>query len=512
MHQQFYLANKTWISACYLDAGTLLFNGQCIIKSEIINNVSTCYNFSTQEQSYFIYPNIYVHNFDLVVLSSTGTFILGAIEISNPVTILLGIIIPLSLYAIQNFESHIAPDYKIKDDSDFSKDSYLQNNKVIQKTREYYDSKRHALQNLYEDLIKIKNDLSFFIKLSDKNNFSFSFNFLPTIQLTNYTLINLPSLSQELALSNIDKQKLIKIRNDELEKLQQNIFDIHLCLAFHINELIERRNQTNEQLHDVSKKVNQWVHSWNNNLYNIPNDVALNHYEIHFTLKETLDNLEIKTNEIKYILSYYERLKNNFFVHKTTNIANIIAQQSKINTDILESIALNRNIWWSNMCITENLLTDRNLLSIQLVNCYTNKAKEFIAEQEKNNFIVAQKKKDSMLDIIKKEQEKQKSTCSSGGDPNNNDPDDENFFENLKKRADKKARSIKFGMMYRDPKTGLWWSKDMAGHSGLHYKVFREAAKGFRWLFDANSIGEMIIEKHKGPIGRFIPYSEVVFL
>jgi hypothetical protein len=36
--------------------------------------------------------------------------------------------------------------------------------------------------------------------------------------------------------------------------------------------------------------------------------------------------------------------------------------------------------------------------------------------------------------------------------------------------------------MYRDPLTGLWWSKDMAEHSGLHYKVFKEAARGFGFL------------------------------
>lgn len=163
------------------------------------------------------------------------------------------------------------------------------------------------------------------------------------------------------------------------------------------------------------------------------------------------------------------------------------------------------------MCITEDLLKFRKLLSHQLVDRYTNKAKQSLADFDANSVLFAKKKKDAINDSIKKT-EKQSGASSSGGDPN--DPDDD-FFEKLKKRADKKDRSLKFGMMYRDPLTGLWWSKDIGGqngHSGFHYKVFKAAARGFEWLFDANTIGEMIIEKHKGPIGRFIPYSEVVFL
>lgn len=67
-------------------------------------------------------------------------------------------------------------------------------------------------------------------------------------------------------------------------------------------------------------------------------------------------------------------------------------------------------------------------------------------------------------------------------------------------------------MMYRDPQTKLWWSRDTGGHGGSSYKVFREGARGFDWVFDADTVGNKIIGKHKGPIGAFIPYKEVIFL
>jgi hypothetical protein len=93
------------------------------------------------------------------------------------------------------------------------------------------------------------------------------------------------------------------------------------------------------------------------------------------------------------------------------------------------------------------------------------------------------------------------------------DPDDLNgagFFERLKKRADKKARTKRFGNLYRDPETKLWWSKDRAGHGGSAYKVFKEGSKGLEWLFDADMLGNPIVGKYKGPIGVMLPYKDLI--
>ena len=72
-----------------------------------------------------------------------------------------------------------------------------------------------------------------------------------------------------------------------------------------------------------------------------------------------------------------------------------------------------------------------------------------------------------------------------------------------------------FGKFYKDSQTKLWWSKAKGGnsaHSGPHYKVFKEGAKGLNWVFDSNLLGEVIEGKNKGPIGKFIPYKELIFL
>jgi hypothetical protein len=49
-------------------------------------------------------------------------------------------------------------------------------------------------------------------------------------------------------------------------------------------------------------------------------------------------------------------------------------------------------------------------------------------------------------------------------------------------------------------------------HGGPHYKVYKETAKGFVWVFNADTLGQAIINQHKGSIGKFIPYKYIRFL
>lgn len=63
--------------------------------------------------------------------------------------------------------------------------------------------------------------------------------------------------------------------------------------------------------------------------------------------------------------------------------------------------------------------------------------------------------------------------------------------------------------------TGLWWSRDTAGHGGSAFKVFREDGSGnLVWFRDADQYGDFISpqSKHKGPVGKSISYSLIGFL
>ncbi len=70
-------------------------------------------------------------------------------------------------------------------------------------------------------------------------------------------------------------------------------------------------------------------------------------------------------------------------------------------------------------------------------------------------------------------------------------------------------RSDKFGKIYKSGSDGLLWAKDTAGHGGSEWKVFRESSKGLEWYRDADKYGDFIVGKHKGDVGKFIPWKEL---
>ena len=73
-------------------------------------------------------------------------------------------------------------------------------------------------------------------------------------------------------------------------------------------------------------------------------------------------------------------------------------------------------------------------------------------------------------------------------------------------RAIKRASHNKWGTFYKSGVDGTWWSKDLTGHGGSVWKVYKETRKGLVWLADADRFGNYIVRKHKSAIGRLIPW------
>lgn len=67
------------------------------------------------------------------------------------------------------------------------------------------------------------------------------------------------------------------------------------------------------------------------------------------------------------------------------------------------------------------------------------------------------------------------------------------------------TRVIRGRTYYRHTTTGLWWSRDTAGHGGSAFKVFEEGSgETLTWIRDADEFGDFIdpTKKHKGPKGK----------
>lgn len=72
-------------------------------------------------------------------------------------------------------------------------------------------------------------------------------------------------------------------------------------------------------------------------------------------------------------------------------------------------------------------------------------------------------------------------------------------------------RHVRWGTSYAEhATTGLWWSKDVAGHGKSVWKVFTQEGDALHWLADADEFGDFILNKHKGPTGLVIPFKDLV--
>ena len=465
------------------------------------------YGLTTQEHGFYIYPNEYVHNMDFACITAAGGIGFGTIEILNPVTALFGVLIPLTIYAVDCYKKqHHEKNNNLKE--------VLQDVEVVKQTRSYYETNRKNLMELHQELLQFKNNLQFFLQSKNKGTLSYSLSCLSLYNYKPYQISLLPSLSIEQGYSIADKEKLLLLRDQELEKLKADVFDIEMALGFHINELIDRSNFVYDELELHMDVMNNYAQLWNDNICNLWCDLVVESYEKSFIQENLLNNFEMKNQELSIVINFYNKF-NNKSLQKTSNLYQILQNQESINQLRLE----NFEKWKKNIdCwreLDENYLREYGILTFELIQLFRKNAQKVIIEKENLALAQAANKKESMKEIQQRLL-KDAQIAAAGGAP---DPDDEdeikNFLKNLVEKSTKEALHKRFGKFYKDSNTKLWWSKDTGGrhaHSGPHYKVFKEGAKGLDWIYDADLLGSKIIGKHKGPIGLHIPYKELIFI
>jgi RHS repeat-associated protein len=62
---------------------------------------------------------------------------------------------------------------------------------------------------------------------------------------------------------------------------------------------------------------------------------------------------------------------------------------------------------------------------------------------------------------------------------------------------------------YKSASDGTWWTRDVKGHGGSAFKVYRETSSGLEWIKDADEFGDYISGKWKGSTGYSIPWSSL---
>ena len=423
--QQFYVQNNTVKSADSLQAGDYLYNNKYVSDVQIIDEPARCYNISTSQHALFIYPDVYVHNFDTIAIAASDILFFGAVEAIAPVAILIGILIPLTTFAVDYYWTRDLCTDQNYDENISDVHMALQNTEVMQQTRFYYETKRKELCDLYQNLVLLKNQLVLFSNPNHTNALNFSIGFLSAINPPAINLLQLNHICYEIQLSPTDKEKLLNLRTQELEKLEQDITDLHMSLAFHFNELLENRNFAALAAKEICDKANITTNQWNTQAYKVSSNVALAEYANQLLWQEMLNLLSSKTNEVKLIIAYYNKSPNAFFTEKTTNLQKVFTQQTTINNQLIENAERNKAIATSNISICENVLCLRLLLTPNLINKNKADAQRYRAEKEKQSLGLFQKRHDTLKNVVKKLKEEKAKKGGGGGpekDPKDDDP------------------------------------------------------------------------------------------
>jgi Tfp pilus assembly protein PilE len=491
-----------WIPAQRIFPKEKLFNNNndsCeVTHAELIYKRTWLYCLTVKDHTFSIAPNgLCVHNAEALVLS-ISSMCLGHVILINPIATTIGATVALSIIANKVYQAYI------QQCPHNDKNIALPTN-VLLAERSYYTQRTTALETIKQEFLYIKNGLENITALCSTSSTNFTYQFLKQTNTQNTHNQNQPlkiSGANEMKLSDNQKKNLRALREIELEHLEQEVSSLQYTLALHADELIKQMNTAYDDYSKAQEQISIAIDMWNNSHDKINDSVALQTYKEDLLGEHLLNNFNQKFNELKMVAQYYTSCTNAMCVEKSTNIIALLKKIVPVITEYEQWVAIEKDRITKNITIVEKHFARRGSSIINP------------KDEIKNH--LAKWRNDHNAHAIAEAKNKLASIAVSGGPNKNNNKNDDDektkdFWENLKSRSDKNARSTRFGKMYRDPITKLWWSRDLAGHGGSSYKVFKENAKGFEWAYDAVKDGTRMLNKHKGPTGLFIPYKEVIF-
>ena len=96
-------------------------------------------------------------------------------------------------------------------------------------------------------------------------------------------------------------------------------------------------------------------------------------------------------------------------------------------------------------------------------------------------------------------------------DRNKRQKDDNFKYFSLKEHTNAKGyRHERFGKFHESKDKMHYYTKDRGKHGGSAWKVYKKTKKGLDWVADLDKYGDVMVDKYKGSIGKFIPAKELI--
>jgi len=327
-NQKFYLLHtNTWIDAKNITPEHVFTkdNGkQCKVdRVEIVDQSVKAYSITVAEHEFAVTTNnIAVHNADFI--SAGAPIVIGVILAFNPITATIGTTVALgTLGAAIYLNSSTAKELPTDAQGASSESSTALKTSLPERT--YYESRKQELIKLKQEMIAAVQNIRF--TNSRRNDFSTMY-FDQVIDLPVPTVRQL-SLAQEAALNSAQQLTLRAERQAELTHLENEIINLHITMAFHVNALIERKVEARRMLDNALAQDQNLVIAWNTNIKSTNKPFAMACYENACRLSGLVEDLENKTKELSLAIEYYKNSATDSVIKNTTNISAILAQQEQ---------------------------------------------------------------------------------------------------------------------------------------------------------------------------------------
>lgn len=300
-HQKLYLPEEEmWILAHDATPGQQLAPNFTIDSVEIINKKIEVYALTTSLHHFQVTKyDVIAHNMNAA--ATAASILIGRIIAYCPVSTILGAIVSLATAGIHyNPVDNVATDIPQR------------------KTPEaiYYDRKRQELEFLRDSFIKVIHDIKNFSNL--KNPFYFTYNYFRSIK---------PHISKVIIKESQFNAKQLEAlqpaRDAHLLNLEQEIFELHIMLCSHLNELIDQRGAALSQL-DQTIAVLEEI----KDRYYGPSPEDAQLYCTHMSqLEKAIEDLEQCNEELQRIHQYYLNSEHADIVKKCSNISSVLDEE-----------------------------------------------------------------------------------------------------------------------------------------------------------------------------------------
>lgn len=454
IHQTFYTPSSDWRIVAETD-------GISVTGGSVVN----LYNVEFVEDSTFLYVltveghtfcitthDLIAHNAEALVIGAVG-IVLENFAISPAVISAVQTTVSLSLISYRALREYCAQQDRLN--KDFDETELYQNTRRAQ--REYFDKRKQELESLRDGFLIIKNGVQ---SISAAYNGEISFTSLFFRQQTFSQTANPANLlhMNEMHLSE-DQYATLRIARDMyLNIVEQEIDNLHLVIALHLNEVIENVKQAEKYHWQEATITSKAIDAWNRMRHGaIPADIVLKHYEHclydYYSLQKAKQCLE----EFKVIVNFYRGQRSRPWLIKTIPVSELLEKMPSLIKKHEEWIEQEHQRITQNIAITEDYYTRNNVNVAHVWPQFKTAFEKQYEEKRKNQLFELQKRQE---DLKQKYNEVKKSSDNNDEEPKNprNNDKYENMYEvfarapigkKLKDAVKDAARRYKDSKMYR---------------------------------------------------------------